>query len=571
MGTSDQPASAARQLLELAARLGVKYIFSNTGSDHCAFIEAFAAIHHDGAQMPKIIICPHEMTALSAAHGYAMITRRPQIVLVHVDVGTQNLGSSIHNAARSRVPAIVIAGRSPITTRGDRLGARNEFIHYTQDALRQHEIGGQYMKWSYELRASEMVDAVLLRAMQLATAMPAGPVHITGAREIWDGPGPTQPEPAADWPEIGTAGLRPEAALELYQALCRAERPMVLTTYMGRQRAAVQTLVQLSELIGIGVSEVSPQYVNFPGDHPHHLGYRRNALVDEADLILMIDVDVPWIMSRVQPARDAALFHIDEDASKQGMAYWHFPARRSWQADSRQALEQLLDLAQTGRIPGRAQRVAWIEQARQRASLPDMPVHPGAINNQELGEAIRELINERTIILTEAPTATERLLSTFRLNRTGSYYANGGSGLGWCINAALGLKMAEPQAEVIALVGDGSYIFGVPSSSYWVAGTYDLPHLTIILNNGGWNAPKASTLMVHPDGVARRNDTYWITMSAGTRLADAAQATGGALACRVERREDLRHTLQEALATVRAGKSVVVDVTMVPISAQVLD
>src|SRR5690606_40065536 len=106
----DKTASSARQLLELAAKLGVKYIFSNTGSDHSAFIEAFAAIHADGAQMPKIIICPHEMTALSAAHGYAMITRKPQIVLVHVDVGTQNLGSSIHNAARGRVPAIVIAG-----------------------------------------------------------------------------------------------------------------------------------------------------------------------------------------------------------------------------------------------------------------------------------------------------------------------------------------------------------------------------------------------------------------------------------------------------------------------------
>ncbi|MEJ7686998.1 MAG: thiamine pyrophosphate-binding protein [Variovorax sp.] len=98
--------TAARRLLEEAGRLGIEHIFTNLGSDHPAFIEAFAAIDESGNPMPRIVVCPHEMTALSAAHGYAMRTRRPQMVLVHVDVGTQNLGCSIHNAARGRVPAI---------------------------------------------------------------------------------------------------------------------------------------------------------------------------------------------------------------------------------------------------------------------------------------------------------------------------------------------------------------------------------------------------------------------------------------------------------------------------------
>ena len=574
MTNNDKPATAAYRLLKTAKQYGVKYIFSNLGSDHSAFIEAFATLHEagEGEEMPEIIVCPHEMTALSAAHGYAMITRKPQLVLIHVDVGTQNLGSSIHNAARGRVPAIVVAGLSPLTTSGDRVGARTEFIHYTQDALRQHEIGGQFMKWSYELRAPEMVDAVLLRGMQLATAVPEGPVYITGAREVWSEPAPPSGESPAHWPEVGLGALVPEAAAELYQALLQAKRPLVITTYMGRQRAAVDRLAALSERLGIGVCEVSPQYLNFPGDHPHHLGYRRSTLVDEADLILMIDVDVPWIMSKVQPAPDAKLFHIDEDALKQGMGYWHFPAHRSWQADSLLALEQLLALSQAGEVPGRTERCEWIASARQRNALPAMPAgaHPDAINLQQLSEAIGELVNERTIILSETPTSTERLLSTLRLSRPGSYYANGGSGLGWCINAALGLKMAEPEAEVISLVGDGSYIFGVPSSTYWVAGTYRIPHLTIVFNNGGWNAPKVSTLLVHPEGSAKTNDTFWINMNAGARPADAAAATGGAQAFRVSAPAELKETLRQAMATVRAGRSAVVDVVMVPVSAQVL-
>ncbi len=150
--------SAAYTLLDFAARSGIEFIFTNLGSDHPAFIEAFAEMQKQGQPMPRIVVCPHEMTALSAAHGYAMVTRRPQLVLVHVDVGTQNLGGSVHNAARGRVPAIVIAGLSPVTDGGDRIGTRNEFIHHIQDMPRQHEIVSPYMKWCYELRAPESCD-----------------------------------------------------------------------------------------------------------------------------------------------------------------------------------------------------------------------------------------------------------------------------------------------------------------------------------------------------------------------------------------------------------------------------
>src|SRR6185295_12434099 len=204
--------SAAHTLLAFSARAGIEFIFTNLGSDHPAFIEAFAEMKKSGEPVPRIVVCPHEMTALSAAHGYAMVTRRPQLVLVHVDVGTQNLGGSVHNAARGRVPAIIIAGLSPVTMGTSRTGGRNEFIHFLQDSTRQHEIVQQYMKWCYELRAPEMVDAVALRAVQIATTMPEGPVYITGAREVWDAHVAPSREPIEHWPAARLGGL-PEAAV----------------------------------------------------------------------------------------------------------------------------------------------------------------------------------------------------------------------------------------------------------------------------------------------------------------------------------------------------------------------
>lgn len=571
MSETGTSATAARQLLEVASQLGVKYIFTNLGSDHPAFIEAFAHIDERSGPMPKVIICPHEMTALSAAHGYAMLTRQPQLVLVHVDVGTQNLGCSIHNAARGRVPAIIIAGLSPVSTRGDRIGARTEHIHYAQDTTRQHEIGGQYMKWSYELRAAEMVDAVLLRGFQIATTEPQGPIYITGAREVWDEPVPASQEIALDWSPAAIGGLPLDVVTNLHQAVIQSRRPLVVTSYLGRDTRAVRLLSELSDRIGFGVCEVSPQYVNFPGDHPHHLGYRRNAFIDEADLILMIDVDVPWIVSKVKPSRTAKLFHVDVDPVKRNLGFWHFPAQFRYQAESALMLEQWLSIAKEGETPGRDQRIAWIADARERVALPPTEPAPGdAIDLQCLCEEVRALVNERTIVVFEAPTATERVLSTLRMSRPGSYFANGGTGLGWGINAAIGLRMADPEAEVIAITGDGSYLYGVPSSTYWVTRTYRVPQLTVVINNGGWHAPKRSTLLVHPDGTANRRDRYWITVGAGARFAEIAAASGDAAAYRVSSGARLRETLSEALHMVRGGRAAVVDVVIPPVSDQVL-
>jgi len=570
-------ATVAQRLLEISAGLGVDYLFTNLGSDHPAFIEAFARMQQSGGAAPRVIVCPHEMTALSAAHGYAMITRRPQMVLVHVDVGTQNLGGSVHNAARGRVPAIILAGLSPVTERGGPAGARNEFIHYIQDAPRQPEIVAQYMKWSYELRAPESLEAVLRRAVQISTTSPEGPVYITGAREIWEAAAPAVKEAgeAEHWPPAATAGLTTEAAAELYQWLIQARRPIVITSYLGRQRRAVDLLVQLSERIGIGVCEASPAYLNFPGSHPHHLGYRRNSFVDEADLILMLDLDVPWIPAKIQPAREAVLVHIDVDPLKTGLGLWHFPARRVYQADTLAVLEQLTAMAHdaaASSTAGRDARCDWIaSKKRERAPAvqPGGAVSP-AISPEELTEAVRELITERSVVLFEAPTCTELIPSILRLSRPGAYYNSGGAGLGWGINAAIGAKLADPASEVVALVGDGCYLFGVPSSAYWAAKTYRTPFLTVIYNNGGWQAPKFSTLLLHPEGAAKQNDTFWVTIGAGARLADVAAAAGAAAAFQANSRETLKATLREALEIVRSGRCAVVDAAITPASTQKL-
>ncbi|HXY28763.1 MAG TPA: thiamine pyrophosphate-binding protein, partial [Acidimicrobiales bacterium] len=86
--------STSTAFLEALAEAGVSYVFANLGSDHPGLIEAYAQAKADGREdaYPRLIVCPHEMVALSAAHAYASVSRQPQAVVVHVDGGTQNLG-----------------------------------------------------------------------------------------------------------------------------------------------------------------------------------------------------------------------------------------------------------------------------------------------------------------------------------------------------------------------------------------------------------------------------------------------------------------------------------------------
>jgi acetolactate synthase-1/2/3 large subunit len=179
-------------------------------------------------------------------------------------------------------------------------------------------------------------------------------------------------------------------------------------------------------------------------------------------------------------------------------------------------------------------------------------------------------VNERTVVLVEAPSHAVMIASVLRTDRPGGFYQNHGAGLGWAINAAIGVKLARPDADVISLVGDGCFQFGVPGSAYWVGGACGAAQLTVIYNNGGWRSPRASTELVHPEGPAQSNDTYWVSAGRGTRFEQIAQATGAATGFVVTERAELAPTLARALEIVRAGRSAVVNVHLSPVTAQVL-
>ena len=338
--------TASSAFLEALTEAGVSYIFANFGSDHPGLIEAIAEARAKGRKIPAVVTSPSEYVAMSAADGFARVTGQAQAVVVHVECGTQSLGGAIHNAAKGRVPVLVFAGASPFTQEGERAGTRNEFIQWIQDVHDQRGLVRGYMKYDAELKSGTNVKQMVHRALQFAHSAPMGPVYLMGAREVMEEDVKPVALDRAQWQPVAPAGLSAEALHTIAQDLATAKRPLVVTSYLGRNPNAVGELLKLCVSLGIGVLELVPSAMNFPPDHPLHQGIQwnqkaQNRSLAEADVVLVLDSDIPWIPLHNHPASSARVHHIDLDVLKEQMPLFYIPALTRAKADCATALAQL--------------------------------------------------------------------------------------------------------------------------------------------------------------------------------------------------------------------------------------
>lgn len=558
--------------LEALQEAGVSYIFSNLGSDHPAIIEALAVAEREGQELPRVIICPHEMVALSAAHSYAQISGKPQAVVVHVECGTQNLGAAIHNAWKGKVPVLVFAGMSPYTQEGELLGSRNEFIHWIQDVPDQRGIVSGYMKYDQEIRTGKNVKQLVHRSLQIAQTKPQGPVYLMGAREVMEEETTPVTIDQKLWEPVAPSALPPSEVSMIVDDLVQAERPLIVTSYLGKNEQAVEELVKLSDKVGISVLESVPNYMNFPADHPHHRGYQwnspeQNEALAEADVILVIDSDVPWIQTNSKPSEHATIYYIDEDPLKDSMTLWYIPSKRFYAADAEVALTQINDAVDKATLDEAAidQRKEQLQLHHNDAKEQNEQLevyHDDKITPEYLLACLREIYDEDTVFINELISIYEASYKHLRMSKPGSIFGSGAGGLGWNGGASIGAKLADPSKTIINVIGDGCYLFSVPSSVHWMSRKYEVPFLTVIFNNQGWKSPKLSTLSLHPEGVANEMDQFYVDFTPHADLSKIAEASGGAYAKKIEKPSELKDQLKHALAIVKSGSSAVLDVSV---------
>ncbi len=563
--------TASTAFLEALTESGISTIFANLGSDHPGIVEAIAAAHVEGRAVPALITCPNEMVALSAAHGHALTTGQPQCVLIHVECGTQALAGAVHNAAKGRAPVLIVAGASPYTQEGELRGSRNEFIQWIQDVFDQRGLVRGYMRYDNEIRTGRNLKQMVNRALQFATSAPRGPAYLMIAREVLEEEIPRVRLDRSVWGPVRPAALPPEGVDEIAAALSGAHRPLVVTSYLGRDPAAVAELVRLCHALGVGVLDSVPHTVNFPADDPHYQGCWwnepvQNQALGEADFVLVLDSDVPWVPTVSRPRPDATIFHIDVDPLKEQMPMWYISARASYRADAFTALRQInARLARLtidrDAVAGRAASHAVRHKDRVRALLSREVPDGETITVPYLVALLREKLDADTIVLNEGITNYGTIVNHLMTKHPGGMFTSGGGSLGWNGGAAIGVKLANPEKLVVAIGGDGSYMFSIPSTVHWMARQYKTPFLQIVLNNRGWRAPKFSMLAVHPHGHASRANEIGVTFDPPPDYAGIAAAAGGAFARKVDRANELDAALDAGLRAVREeGRAAVLDV-----------
>ena len=344
--------TGADVFLQRLHELGIDTIFANAGTDFPPIVEALSKLAVRGQPLRAVAV-PHENLAVSMAYGHYLVSGRPQVIMLHVNVGTANAVCAMMNAYRERIPLVVAAGRTPFTETGQR-GSRSLFIHWAQEMFDQASLVRETVKWDYEVRMPEQINAALDRAFSLATSDPRGPVYLTLPREVLSAPVRADAPSGNPQKALRPAMADPAALAEAAEILASAERPLIITASLGHNHAAVAALAELAARFALPVVSHVPKSLCLPTDHPMHLGYSPARFVKNADAILVLECDVPWIPNEVAPPPNAQVIHMGLDPLFARYGIRNFPGDLAIPGDPAQGLAALAAMIETKKSVRRA-------------------------------------------------------------------------------------------------------------------------------------------------------------------------------------------------------------------------
>jgi acetolactate synthase-1/2/3 large subunit len=472
--------------------------------------------------------------------------------MVHVSVGTANMICAAMNASRENIAILLTAGRSPLTETG-LPGSRDGYIHWAQEMYDQAGMLREIVKWDYELRNGEQLETVVDRALAIAASEPRGPVYLSLPREVIaaprevEHPSPSRLNPAA------AAAPDPAAIVEAARILGKARRPLIVTANAGRDPAAFTALARFAEQFALPVVQHRPRYLSLPSSHSMHLGYDPVRLVPQADAIMVIESDVPWLPSRVTPRPECRIIQCGLDPLFTRYPIRGFASDIAITASTTAALSALsatlADASDTQTISARREWVkaerakvhaAWKAalDAATRRNPPDPVWVSHCIGRAKTPSTI--VINEYTLFPEYCSFESPDLY----------FGSSSASGLGWGTAAALGAKLARPERPVIAVVGDGAYMFSNPAAVHHASAMHDLPVLFVVMNNGMWGAVQRSTLAMYPDGLASKSNAQSFVSLGKLPAFERICESAGGYGARVEDAAELSGALERALAVV---------------------
>jgi acetolactate synthase-1/2/3 large subunit len=335
----------------------------------------------------------------------------------------------------------------------------------------------------------------------------------------------------------------PEDLQCLEEFLRQAERPVLITSDAGRDLKAWNALSQFAQRHSMPVVQYRPRFASIASSHPMNAGYDPNPYLREADLVMVVDCDVPWIPEHVQPRKEAKVVQFGADP-----LFANYPLR-GFRSDITMAVNTAATLEALALSPPSPQiekREAWMEKLRSPPMA--VPTAQLGMTSAWVSHCIGQVCDDDTVVLNEYSLVLEHI----RFTRHGNYFSHSpAGGLGWATGAALGVRLARPTATVIVCVGDGTYMFGNPTPFHFVSRAQQLPVLTVVFNNRRWGAVHRATLSMYPDGeAAQMSEPPFSTIEPSPDYEKIVESCGG-YGEKVEDPTQLPAALLRALDVVR--------------------
>jgi acetolactate synthase I/II/III large subunit len=271
-------------MADVLRAMGLQYLAINAASGFRSLHESI--LNHLGNKNPEIITCMHEESAAGIAHGYAKAAGKPMGIMMHGTVGLQHATMGIYNAWCDRVPMMIFASNG---LQADKRRPGVEWTHSVQDA---GALVRDFVKWDDQPASLQHFAESCARAYKFTMTAPMEPVMVMCDIELQEDAihgKPRMPKiTRAVQPQGDTTALREAAKL-----LVAAEKPVIIADRACRSQQGVTLMVELAEALGAPFVD-NGWRTNFPSTHDLALSGQRQALVRDADVILLLEVNDPW-------------------------------------------------------------------------------------------------------------------------------------------------------------------------------------------------------------------------------------------------------------------------------------
>lgn len=553
-------------LMEAFRRSHVDYILSSPGSEWAPLWEAMARQIKDGTDGPKFIDCWHETLAVNMASGYAQVTGRPQAVVIHTGVGLLQGSMGIQGARNAEVPMVVLSGESTTFGEDPDFDPGAQFQHNLSVPGGPNLYAAPFVKWATHAVSIETLHENVIRAAEMSQRTPKGPTYLSVPLEslVAEWTPPVNPRTVPPAPKTVSP---PEDIERIAKMIVAAENPVIVAESAGRDPEAYHAMVELADALAIPVVEVgTANCVNFPKDHPLHIGFGMGDMHAEADLVLLVKSKAPWYPSSKRPPK-AKVVAIDDYPHKTHMVYQGLHAEEYLEGDVAASLRGLAKAgtalgpdkaalaARRERYAARHDEVVKDRLAKQQAARDKSPIDPVC-----LFATLNEVMPDDVIYDMEITTHGGLAKQHLDFHRPQSLFSGHG-GLGQGLGTTLGVKLACPDRTVVSLIGDGSFLYNPVTQAFGASRDYKLPILIIVFNNGRYAAMQSAHRTEYPDGVAATTDTWHGVNINGPEYQDLV-APFGFHGEKVDDPNELNGALQRALDTVKGGRTALVNVVL---------